>query len=66
MNLFLSFLSFELETINRMVFRAGLYDPCRRDVARLSESVKIHEAPGAIGKCMDHAILLGNHLVIVL
>ena len=27
----------------RMVFRAGLRDPCTRDVARLSESVKIHE-----------------------
>jgi hypothetical protein len=25
----------------RMVFRAGLRDPCTRDVARLSESVKI-------------------------
>jgi hypothetical protein len=24
-----------------MVFRAGLRDPCTRDVARLSESVKI-------------------------
>ena len=27
----------------RMVFRAGLRDPCARDVARLSESVKILE-----------------------
>ena len=27
----------------RLVFRAGLRDPCTRDVARLSESVKIHE-----------------------
>jgi hypothetical protein len=26
-----------------MVFHAGLRDPCTRDVARLSESVKIHE-----------------------
>ena len=25
----------------RMVFHAGLCDPCMRDVARLSESVKI-------------------------
>jgi hypothetical protein len=35
----------------RMVFRAGLRDPCTRDVARLSESVKILEpqASGAGG-----------------
>jgi hypothetical protein len=25
-----------------MVFQAGLHDPCTWDVARLSESVKIH------------------------
>ena len=59
-----------------MVFRAGLRDPCTRDVARLSESVKILEPQASVffrfpkveqhPKCMDHAILLGNHLVIVL
>ena len=54
-----------------MVFRAGLHDPCTRDVARLSECVKIfepHEASVFLRflkveqnpKCMDHAILLGN------
>jgi hypothetical protein len=35
-----------------MVFRAGLRDPCTKDVAKLSESVKILEPhPSA---CMDH------------
>ena len=52
----------------RMVFRAGLRDPCTRDVARLSESVKILELQASVflrfpkveqhPKCMDHAILL--------
>ena len=51
-----------------MVF-AGLRDPCTRDVARLSESVKILELQGTVflrfskvehPKCMDHAILLGK------
>jgi hypothetical protein len=52
----------------RMVFRAGLRDPCARDVARLSESVKILEPQASVffrfpkveqhPKCMDHAILL--------
>jgi hypothetical protein len=51
-----------------MVFRAGLRDPCARDVARLSESVKILEPQASVffrfpkveqhPKCMDHAILL--------
>ena len=36
--------------------RAGLRDPCMRDVARLSESVKILEPQAS----MDHAILLGK------
>ena len=47
----------------RMVFCAGLRDPCTRDVARLSESVnvflrfpKVEQHP----KCMDHAILHGK------
>jgi hypothetical protein len=50
-----------------MVFRAGLRDPCTRDVARLSESVKILEPQASVflrflkveqhPKCMDHAIL---------
>jgi hypothetical protein len=54
----------------RMVFRAGLRDPCTRVVARLSESVKILEAQASVflrfpkveqhPKCMDHAILLGK------
>jgi hypothetical protein len=54
----------------RMVFRAGLRDPCTRDVARLSESVKILEPQASVflrfakvepdPKCMDHAILLGK------
>jgi hypothetical protein len=49
-----------------MVFRAGLRDPCARDVARLSENspaarvflrfAKVEQHP----KCMDHAILLGK------
>jgi hypothetical protein len=30
-----------------MVFRAGLRDPCTRDVARLSENVKIRLEPQA-------------------
>jgi hypothetical protein len=52
------------------VFRAGLRDPCTRDVARLSESVKILEPQASVflrfpkveqhPKCMDHAILLGK------
>ena len=52
------------------VFRAGLRDPCMRDVARLSESVKILEPQACVflrfpnveqhPKCMDHAILLGK------
>jgi hypothetical protein len=62
-----------------MVFRAGLRDPCTMDVARLSESVKILEPQANVflrfpkveqveqhPKCMDHAILLGKPLVIVL
>ena len=54
----------------RMVFPAGLRDPCTRDVARLSESVKILELQASVflrfpkveqhPKCMDHAILLGK------
>jgi hypothetical protein len=54
----------------RMVFRAGLRDPCTRDVARLSESVKILERQVSVflrfpkveqhPKCIDHAILLGK------
>ena len=53
-----------------MVFRAGLRDPCTRDVARLSESVKILEPQASVflrfpkveqhPKCMDHTILLGK------
>ena len=53
-----------------MVFRAGLRDPCTRDVARLSESVKILEPQPSVflrfpkveqhPKCMDRAILLGK------
>ena len=53
-----------------MVFRAGLRDPCTRDVARFSESVKIHEPQASVilrflkieqhPKCMDHAILHGK------
>ena len=54
-----------------MVFRAGLRDPCTRDVARLSESVKILETQASVflrfpnveqhPKCIvDHAILLGK------
>jgi hypothetical protein len=55
-----------------MVFHAGLRDPCTRDVARLSESVKIRvflRFPKVVQhpKCMDYAILHGkNHLVMVL
>ena len=62
-------LSFVLKEY-RMVFRAGLRDPCTRDVARLSESVKILEPQASVylrfpkveqhPKCMDHAILLGK------
>jgi hypothetical protein len=54
----------------RMVFRAGLRHRCMRDVARLSESVKIPEPQASVflrfplveqhPKCMDHAILLGK------
>jgi hypothetical protein len=55
----------------RMVyFRAGLRDPCTRDIARLSESVKILEPQASVflrfpkveqhRKCMDNAILLGK------
>ena len=46
------------------------YDPCTRDAARLSESVKILEPQASVflcfpkveqhPKCMDHAILLGK------
>ena len=58
-----------------MVFRAGLRDPCTRDVVRISESVKILELQPPCRrvyfyafrkkieqhpKCMDHAILLGK------
>ena len=53
-----------------MIFHAGLRDPCTRDVARLSESVKILEPQASVflrfpkverhPKCMDHAILLGK------
>jgi hypothetical protein len=56
--------------------RAGLRDPCTRDVARLSESVKILEPQASAffrfskvkqhRKCMDHAILLGKPFGIVL
>jgi hypothetical protein len=64
-----------------MVFRAGLRDPCTRDVARLSESVKILEPQASLvlrfPKVAQHPmanawITLGtlscleNHLVIVL
>jgi hypothetical protein len=31
-----------------MVFRAGLRDPCTRDVAKLSESVKILEPQASV------------------
>ena len=31
-----------------MVARAGLRDPCTRDVARLSESVKKHEPKASV------------------
>jgi hypothetical protein len=54
----------------RMVFRAGLRDPCTRYVARLSESIKILEPQVSVflrfpkveqhPKCMDHTILLGK------
>jgi hypothetical protein len=47
----------------RMVFRAGLRDPCTRDVAMDSPAArvflrfpKVEQHP----KCMDHAILLGK------
>ena len=47
-----------------MVFRAGLRDPCTRDVVKILESQasvflrfpKVEQHP----KCMDHAILLGK------
>ena len=63
-----------------MVFRAGLRDPCTRDVARISESVKILELQPA-GECIFTLSeskssnipsawitlsCLENHLVIVL
>ena len=31
-----------------MVFRAGLRDPCTRDVTRFSESVKVHEPQASV------------------
>jgi hypothetical protein len=37
----------------RMVFRAGLRDPCTRDVLRFTKVEQHH-------KCMDYAILLGK------
>ena len=53
-----------------MVFRAGLRDPCTWDVARLSESGKIHTPAVRVflrfpklsqrPACMDHAILHGK------
>ena len=53
-----------------MFFRSWLRDPCTRDVARLSESVKILEPQVSVflcfpkveqhPKCMDHASLLGK------
>ena len=59
-----------------MVFRAGLRDPCTRDVARLSESVKILEPQASVflrfpkveqhPKCRITLSCLENHLVIVL
>ena len=53
-----------------MVFRAGMRGPCMRDVARISESVKMLEPQPSVflrfpkverlPKSMDHAILLGK------
>ena len=53
-----------------MVFRAGYRDPCTWDVARLSESVKIHLPAARVlsrfpkisqhPACMDRAILHGK------
>ena len=53
-----------------MVFRAGLRDPCTWDVARFSDSVKIHSPAARVflclpkisqhPACMDHAILNGK------
>ena len=53
-----------------MVFRAVLRDPCTWNVARLSESVKIHSPAARVflrfpkvsrhPSCMDHAILHGK------
>ena len=53
-----------------MVFRAGERDPCTLDVARISESVNIHEPKASAflrfpkieqhPKCKDHAILHGK------
>ena len=53
-----------------MVFRAGWRDPCTWDIARLSESVKIHSPAARVflrflkisqhPACMDHAILHGK------
>jgi hypothetical protein len=50
----------------RMVFRAGLRDPCTRDVARLSGKRKNTQAAGECPKveqhpkCINHVILLGK------
>ena len=60
-----------------MVFRAGLRDPCTRDVSRLSESVKILEPQASafsyvfrkssnIPSAWITLSCLENHLVIVL
>jgi hypothetical protein len=53
-----------------MISRAGLRDPCTRDVARLSESVKILEPQASvflrIPKVEQHPKCVENHLVIVL
>jgi hypothetical protein len=54
-----------------MVFHARWRDPCTWDVARLSESVKMHSPAARVflrlpkvsrhqASCMDHAILHGN------
>jgi hypothetical protein len=58
----------------RMVFRAGLCESCTRDVAKLSESVKILEPQASVflrfpkveqhPKGMDHVILLGKPFVL--
>jgi hypothetical protein len=63
----------KLNLLKKLILR----DPCARDDARLSESVKILELQASVyvrfpkvkqhPKCMDHAIsCLENHLVIVL